>query len=200
MTYPVSSLAYKRFFHKDEWLDVGVPETRDIQADPEENSLLQFKKGVDEWINKDLLIEVKTVAYQTDQIARVIRRTVAELALSTGTTHYLPKENSVAKTRFETLAKEWKRDTIALSSWDAIVLHPSHLKIIGLGSQALSWILADLQENGGLWFVALESISGENPVPEQMRGRTKDMKNIWLKWGQENGYISDANETWLTKT
>lgn len=79
---------------------------------------------------------------------------------------------------------KWKAETVFTSSMTDIVLHPSYQRIIGLGPDVVPYILQELVENGGHWFWALQALTGENPVSEQDKGRTKLMASAWLEWGR----------------
>jgi hypothetical protein len=90
--------------------------------------------------------------------------------------------------RFEELASRWREETELLSSTEAIVRHPAYQQIIGLGKPALPLILADLAKTSDLWFHALFAITGENPIPPEIRGNVRKMAEIWLAWGERHGY------------
>lgn len=91
--------------------------------------------------------------------------------------------------RFNTLKTELEMDTAHLSSITDIAIHPAYQQIIGMGAIAIPYILATLRGKPGHWFWALKSITGEDPVPPDQRGRIKQMTEIWLRWGKEQGYI-----------
>lgn len=93
-----------------------------------------------------------------------------------------------AKRVFLEAAEQWKRDTKLTSSVTEIVANPHHMRIVGLGKEALPLIFNDLKESGGQWFVALSSITGENPIEPEDAGRMKRMTESWLAWGREHGY------------
>ena len=88
---------------------------------------------------------------------------------------------------FEALARQWKDDTAGDSTGTAILLHPAHQRIVGMGRPALPLILEDMSEHGGHWFAALRAISGENPVVPEDRGRVRKMQAAWIEWGRRNG-------------
>ena|SRR5215813_1104719 len=90
---------------------------------------------------------------------------------------------------FQSLAKQWREETMFLSSLTQKVLHPAYQQIIGLGPDALPLILRELKENGGHWFWALGAITRENPVAAEDAGRVKKMKEAWLDWGKQHGLI-----------
>jgi len=46
-----------------------------------------------------------------------------------------------------------------------------------------------MKKKSGQWFWALKSITGEDPVSPEKRGRIRDMTQAWLRWGQEQGYL-----------
>jgi hypothetical protein len=89
---------------------------------------------------------------------------------------------------FLSLAETWKAERPSTSSMTAIVMHPAYQRIIGLGKPALPLILRELSKELDHWFWALKSISGEDPVPVEHRGRMKQMAQDWLQWGREKGY------------
>jgi len=93
-------------------------------------------------------------------------------------------------TRFLTLKAEWEAETAHISSMTKIVMHPAYQQIIGMGQIAIPLILSEMGKKPDHWFWALRSITGEDPVLPEHRGRLKQMTEDWLKWGRENGYIA----------
>ncbi len=67
-------------------------------------------------------------------------------------------------------------------------IHPAYQKIIGMGKDAVPFILAELRNAPDDWFWALHAITGANPIPEESRGRLYAMTAAWIQWGQENRY------------
>lgn len=100
----------------------------------------------------------------------------------------LPVDPALAE-RFSTLAKEWKRDTVLLSSTSALVAHPAYQAIIALGLAVVPLLLRDLECESIHWFEALQAITGEDPVPKQHRGRILAMTEAWLEWGRSRSLI-----------
>lgn len=91
--------------------------------------------------------------------------------------------------RFNRLVKKWKRDTAHLSSMEQIVLHPDYQEIIGMGPTAVRLIFSELEREPYFWFWALRSLTGANPVSENMHGDLMAMTNAWLDWGRQHEYI-----------
>jgi hypothetical protein len=90
--------------------------------------------------------------------------------------------------RFQVLADQWRRETGHLSLMSDIVLNTAYQQIIGMGRPAIALILQDLSQQPDHWFWALRSITGENPVQMDDRGRLPQMAEAWLVWGRANGY------------
>ena len=90
---------------------------------------------------------------------------------------------------FLALAAQWREETAGHSVITPKVAHPAYLRIIGMGPVALPWILRELEEHGGHWYVALQSITGANPVPHEDRGRIPKMRAAWLRWAREEGWL-----------
>lgn len=98
------------------------------------------------------------------------------------------RQQSIAE-RFRALAEQWHEETGMLSSPTQIVNNSAYLSIIAMGDVAISFILHDLREVGGYWYPALRALTGASPVPEEARGRPQLMKEAWLAWGRQYGYI-----------
>ena len=91
-------------------------------------------------------------------------------------------------TRFLTLKARWEAETAVLSSISEIVMHPAYQQIIGMGPIVIPLIFAEMRKKPGHWFWALKSITGEDPVKSEQRGRMKEMTEAWLHWGKKQGY------------
>jgi hypothetical protein len=97
--------------------------------------------------------------------------------------------NIIPEVKFLNLKTEWEEDTGMLSSDSEIALHPAYQQIIGMGQGAIPLILNEMKKKRGQWFWALKSITGEDPVPLEIRGNIKKMTGVWIKWGEEKGYL-----------
>jgi hypothetical protein len=102
-------------------------------------------------------------------------------------------EFTTLEREFNKLAEQWRRETVSMSSSTDIVMHPAYYQIIGMGRIALPWILRELQQRGGHWFLALGAITRQNPVNPQDRGKVRKMTEAWLQWGRENGLLDSNN-------
>lgn len=92
-------------------------------------------------------------------------------------------------TRFKRLKTEWEAETAHFSSITKIAMHPAYQQIIGMGQLAIPLIFSAMGKKPDHWFWALRSITGEDPVLPEHRGRLKQMTDDWLKWGREQGYL-----------
>lgn len=90
---------------------------------------------------------------------------------------------------FLSLKVQWETETAMFSSVAQIAMHPAYQQIIGLGKPAVPLILSEMQQKPGHWFWALRSITGEDPVRPEKRGRIAAMTKAWLDWGRERGYV-----------
>ena len=80
-------------------------------------------------------------------------------------------ESAIAlASEFDRLASIWKAETHYLSSSTDIALHSAYQRIIGMGFGVVPLILADLRQQPCQWFWALRSLTGEDPVPADLRG------------------------------
>ncbi len=90
---------------------------------------------------------------------------------------------------FQRLVKQWHEETDGHSSPTRISSNPAYLRIISFGELVIPLIFKELEANGGHWYPALRAITGENPVHESARGRTRLMDEAWLNWGREHKYL-----------
>jgi hypothetical protein len=90
--------------------------------------------------------------------------------------------------RFRTLVERWKQDSAFLSSVSDMIALGAYQEIIGMGAAAIPLLLRELEQDPHYWFWALQAITGEDPVPVEMRGNVAEMIQAWLRWGKEKGY------------
>lgn len=93
------------------------------------------------------------------------------------------------KTKFETLADEWRRNTAFSSSITEIVLDPNYQQIIGMGVAAVPLILNELRSAPEHWFWALAAITGANPAENEPDGDIQAAADAWIRWGMRRGII-----------
>lgn len=95
----------------------------------------------------------------------------------------------ICNDKFVYLAKEWKQTRGAASTAKMMSLNPAYMRIINMGECVIPLILKELQAQPDHWFLALNLLTGINPIPKQSHGKIKEMTEAWLKWGQKQGYI-----------
>lgn len=98
------------------------------------------------------------------------------------------QRKEILEPRFRELVTEWKNDRRSTSFVRDLISHPAYLGIIGMGPDALPLILGELDTELDHWFVALKSISGQDPVSAESKGNMTEMRKAWLKWGHDQGY------------
>lgn len=91
--------------------------------------------------------------------------------------------------KFQNLAERWKGETFITSAYSEIVSNLSYLEIIKMGKKVLPYIFQDLKSESAFWFSALQDMTGCDPVKPSHSGIIKLMKEDWLKWGEEHGYM-----------
>jgi hypothetical protein len=105
--------------------------------------------------------------------------------------HYIaPISRAPIANRFAGLSETWKAERGPSSSLTEIVLQPAYQRIIGLGSQVVPSILAELAVAPDHWFWALTAITGSNPVPDEAAGDLSAMTQAWLDWGKREGILA----------
>jgi hypothetical protein len=91
------------------------------------------------------------------------------------------------------LADLWRNETENVSSMTRVISHSAYQRIIELGKRdrpaVIGLILSDLSKRRGYWAVALQAISGENPVRSNHIGNPAKVREDWLQWGKRNGFV-----------
>lgn len=131
------------------------------------------------------------VSEETAQSITPIRRLLQigwEIGFSTSLTE---SENAFPATaaaeRFEMLARKWREECAHLSAVREMVLHPAYQQIIGMGKDAIPFLLRELERQPDHWFWALWAITQENPVRPEHQGRVRKMAQDWLEWAKQEG-------------
>ena len=67
--------------------------------------------------------------------------------------------------------------------------HPAYREIVGMGWSAVPLLLAELKRKPDHWFIALEEITDESPVPPEYEGKVQKMAEAWVQWGEARGHL-----------
>lgn len=98
-------------------------------------------------------------------------------------------QNPAVAERFHALAERWRKETEFASSSTSLFMNGAYQEIIGMGREALPFILKDLAETRSHWFWALRAITGVDPVEPEARGYVGRMADRWLEWGHAEGLL-----------
>ena len=97
---------------------------------------------------------------------------------------------------FNVLADKWEKETAFYSLIAQMAQHTAYQQILAMGEEAIPLILRRIEQQGGLWYHALEYISG-TPSPAGINKlktegwhtiNVKEVNAAWLQWGREQGY------------
>jgi hypothetical protein len=82
---------------------------------------------------------------------------------------------------FNELYSEWEKQT-KFQSLIGCFENTLYKKIIQLGFDVVPYIIKLLRKEPGHIFIALNKITGENPVKSTSQGNIKEMANDWINW------------------
>ncbi len=134
-------------------------------------------------------IEEADPSTSSDHVAQDIARMLFDICthIAIPLTYREPRPDA----RFRELAQIWHAETAHLSSVTAKATHPAYQQIIGMGKDALPYILEELRHAPNHWFWALRAITGIDPIRPEERGRVASMTASWLRWGRDQGLLQD---------
>jgi hypothetical protein len=90
---------------------------------------------------------------------------------------------------FDKLVDQWRDETGMYSSITKKIKHPAYQKIILMGEKALPWILQELRDRPSYWFVALNEIARQSPVPPDKLNEFGAARDAWIAWGKDRGLL-----------
>ncbi len=105
-----------------------------------------------------------------------------------GTSDYIRAPESF-EDKFHRLADKWREESRFMSSTEDMAQLESYQSIIRMGRNAVPFILKELVREPDHWFIALEQITGANPVIAEDRGFVARMADAWLGWSRERHHI-----------
>jgi type I restriction enzyme M protein len=152
---------------------IGLPMLRSMQ--------LQEQAFIEQEISKIELAEAGGFPNEVDpelprKIQSIIGPRTSEIATPPG-----------LELEFKVHMEKWRKDTQHTSSVTKMITHPSYRRIMGMGREALPLIFRELKNRPDHWFVALNAITGEDPVlPDCTFNQAVE---TWLAWGKEKGYL-----------
>src|SRR5580700_6108390 len=85
----------------------------------------------------------------------------------------LARPEASIQERFRRLADEWKEQSRYLSNTAQMAMLKPYQRIIGLGLPVVPLIIEELQRDPDQWFWALESITEQDPVPPEAKGKVR---------------------------
>jgi hypothetical protein len=97
--------------------------------------------------------------------------------------------------RFRRLAAAWREAAPPHPRQPVRYTHPVYQEIINLGPAVVPFLLNALAEYPRDWFWALHVITGADPVAPEERGSFTGMRDAWLRWGRERGYLPEAGRS-----
>lgn len=133
----------------------------------------------------DISISATALGEESDTLSRAYEDFILD--------YFVPisRESLFPQMKFSRLKSQWEAETAFLPSLSDIVMHPAYQQIIGMGSFVVPLILKEMKKEPGHWFWALKSITGEDPVPLEHRGKIRAMTEYWLLWGKEQGLLHE---------
>ena len=102
---------------------------------------------------------------------------------------HFPDDSFVHETerRFRRLVDQWRKETEHISSIAKASMHPAYQRIIGMGDDAIPYLLRELEQDPDHWFWALNAITEQDPA--QSEDTFDGAVRAWLRWGKENGHL-----------
>jgi hypothetical protein len=88
----------------------------------------------------------------------------------------------IDKAQFDELYHQWRDDSLFDSLPDHMKAHESYQAMVALGDRAIPRIAAELRKEPSFLFLALEDITGANPVPAEDQGNLLATVDAWLTW------------------
>lgn len=89
--------------------------------------------------------------------------------------------------RFYRLVSQWRAQTLHSSFTEQKVQHSAFRQIVDMGESAVPLILKEIATHTDFLYLALQLITGENPVPERDRTSARAAIDAWILWADRAG-------------
>jgi hypothetical protein len=90
---------------------------------------------------------------------------------------------------FYALVRLWRKDTTAVSVDSRKREHPAYRQIVAMGVAVLPFLLRELERMSAHFDMALQEITGANPVPTNARGDMNRVRKAWLRWAKDHNIV-----------
>lgn len=87
---------------------------------------------------------------------------------------------------FPDLVEKWQNETIFMSSPEDIRNVESFTEIVRYGWMSVPYIIEEIGQRPSLLFMALNEITGEDPISDAIRGNVDLMTGAWIAWFQKS--------------
>ncbi|MDP7738995.1 hypothetical protein [Mycobacterium paragordonae] len=91
-----------------------------------------------------------------------------------------PESNTTVRVKFERYRNAWQAKTATMSSLAEMVMLDEYQHIIGLGRQAVPFLIEELRHELDHWFWALKAIVGEDHASHASTMR--EAAAMWIAW------------------
>jgi hypothetical protein len=110
----------------------------------------------------------------------------------------------MTQTEFDALAQQYNDEAGICSFQHMMIKAPAFSKLVEGGMPIVPLILKSMEQDkigGVMWFVVLETITGERPLKyeplehagKEIRGwvgiKVEDTHKAWLNWGRQKGHL-----------
>lgn len=123
-------------------------------------------------------VELGIAALKSGRIVKSLTRTRERSPLRT---------DLEVRVLFDEYRERWQEETAITSNVTRKIAHEDYQRIIGLGPQALPYILTALEADQDDWFWALFAIVGRDVAAGAET--VGDATERWVQWGRDRGYL-----------
>ena len=104
-------------------------------------------------------------------------------SLTRPTQDVYPESHEDDFARFHRLLDQWYTQTIYSSFIDEKIQHPAFRQIVDIDEDAIPLILKEITVRPSFLYLALQMITGDNPVPQHDRDNPRAAIDAWIEWG-----------------
>jgi hypothetical protein len=105
------------------------------------------------------------------------------------------RDKKKLENKFKKLVRQWHDDTDLYSSTLRAVAHPSYLRIIAMGEDAIPLVLREMKHGPGHWFPAIsaltEDLRADGEDPTRGCSTSSEARAAWVQWGEFRGYLQE---------
>lgn len=110
---------------------------------------------------------------------------VSDRSRESGVSVVPPSATETSRERFDGLKAQWKQERFGMSRTREMAMLLPYQKIIGMGKDAIPFVIEELRSDPDWWFWALEALTDAPLPPDEINGDLALLTQYWINQAED---------------